>query len=190
MAERRVRGEDMEQRRAKERISIGVVTVSTRSSRGERPDTAGPALCRLIEEDFEVGARELVPDDRDRVSSCLVDLCGRRDLDVVITLGGTGLAPSDVTPEATGAVLERGAPGIAETIRAESLRSTSTAMLSRGTAGVRAGTLIVNFPGSERAAVECYRIIRPVLEHAVSLIRGRVTDCGGPRETEPEQRDG
>ena len=109
---------------------------------------------------------------------------------MVITLGGTGLAPSDVTPEATEAVLERRAPGIAEAIRAESLRHTSNAMLSRGTAGVRAGTLVVNFPGSERAARECYRIIQPVLDHAVSLLRGRVGDCGRPGGADREGQDG
>jgi molybdopterin adenylyltransferase len=158
-----------------------VLTISTRSSRGERQDTAGPALVRRIERTIGGVSEYLVlPDDPDAISRELVRICDSTDADLVFTLGGTGLAPSDHTPEATEAVIERRAPGISEYLRARSVEKTNRAVLSRATAGVRSGTLIVNMPGSEGAVIECFEFLLPVLDHAVELLRGRVKDCGRP----------
>jgi molybdopterin adenylyltransferase len=160
-------------------VRVAVLTASTRSSRGEREDLSGPAMCDLVRgAGGTVSVYELLPDDRDAIASALRRICDGGEADIVFTLGGTGLAPSDVTPEATSAVIERTVPGISEVIRARSMEKTRTAMLSRGVAGVRNGTLIINMPGSVAAVRECFEIVRPVLDHAVELMRGRVKDCG------------
>jgi len=162
-----------------EGIKVAVLTISTRSSRGEREDTSGPAVCELVKKNLGiVSCYKVLPDDKTAIASELLRICDKGEADIIFTLGGTGLAPSDVTPEATQGVIEKHVPGISETIRAQSLRKTRTAMLSRGITGVRKDTLIINMPGSERAVRESFAIVRPVLDHAVELIRGRVKDCG------------
>jgi molybdenum cofactor synthesis domain-containing protein len=123
-----------------------------------------------------------VSDDQSAIEGELKRVCDEVGADIAFTLGGTGLAPSDVTPESTMAVIERPVPGISETIRARSLEKTSRAMLSRGVAGVRRHTLIINMPGSEKAVRESFEIVMPVLDHAVELIHGSVKDCGRPVE--------
>jgi molybdopterin adenylyltransferase len=161
------------------KIRAAVLTVSTRASAGIREDTSGPALCKLITESIgEVVDYSIVGDDFHEIQTALIRLSDTVMADVVFTLGGTGLAPSDVTPEASRSVIQRTAPGIAETIRAKSLKKTDRAMLSRGVAGTRNKTLIINMPGSEKAVRETFEIVRPVLEHAVELIHGEVEDCG------------
>ncbi len=161
------------------KIRAAVLTVSTRASGGVREDTSGPAICSLILERIgEVVDYSIVSDDFNEIQAALIRLCDTVGADVVFTLGGTGLAPSDVTPEASQSVIQRHVPGISEVIRAKSLEKTNRAMLSRGVAGTRNKTLIINMPGSEKAVRETFEIVHTVLEHAVELIHGEVEDCG------------
>ena len=163
-------------------MKAAVLTVSDRSSAGERADRSGPVLRRVLEDlGAEVVDVQVVPDDRDQIEQALRRWADDVRVDLVLTTGGTGLAPRDVTPEATLAVIEREAPGLAEAIRLRSLDVTPMAMLSRGVAGVRARTLIINLPGSPKAVVECVAVIAPVLAHAVELLRGDVRDCATHR---------
>jgi len=156
------------------RLRAAILTVSDRCALGEAEDRSGPALHQaLAARGVEVIAASLVPDDEPAIRSELTRMSDQLGADVVFTTGGTGLGPRDVTPEATEAVLERRAPGIAEAMRAGSLGKTPTAMLSRGAAGLRGRTLIVNLPGNPRGAVECLEILWPVLDHAVDMIAGR-----------------
>ena len=160
-------------------ISVAVLTISTRSSAGLREDRSGPLACRIVEERLgRVVRYAVVPDSVEGIKAELMKACDELKADLVFTLGGTGLAPSDVTPEATVAVIDRPVPGIAETLRAKSLEKTATAMLSRAVAGVRGQSLVVNMPGSEKAVEESFEIVLPALGHAVELIHGRVKDCG------------
>ena len=152
-------------------MRFGILTVSDRSSRGERPDASGPALQQaIITQGWQVLRMRIVPDDFSVVSQALLDWSESGDLDVILTTGGTGVSPRDITPEATQAVLERPTPGIAEAMRAASLQVTPHAMLSRATAGICRKTLIVNLPGSPKGAVENLQVILPVLPHAVTLL--------------------
>ena len=156
-----------------EKIRAVVVTVSDRSARGERADESGPLLARLLEESgAEVVAAEVMADDRGPLEERLRFYCDRREVNLVVTTGGTGLGPRDNTPEATRACIEREAPGLAEAMRAETSRQTPTAMLSRGVCGVRSGALLINLPGSPRAVRECFEVIRPVLAHALAQLAG------------------
>jgi molybdenum cofactor synthesis domain-containing protein len=153
-------------------LRFGILTVSDRSSRGERADLSGPALADYVTaRGWLASARDLVPDDRERIASVLRAWCARGDIDVILTTGGTGFAPRDVTPEATRDVIERDAPGLAEAIRAASLKITLHAMLSRAVSGLRGRTLILNLPGSPKGAVESLQVAAEVLEHAVQLLR-------------------
>jgi molybdopterin adenylyltransferase len=170
-------------------ITCAVITVSTRSATGTREDTSGPALCSLINDLLgQTVYYEVVSDDLQAIRESLTKVADEVGADVAFTLGGTGLAPSDVTPEATESVIERRVPGIAETIRARSLVKTDRAMLSRGIAGVRKKTLIINFPGSERAVRESFEIVLPVLGHGVELLHGQVKDCARPVEGSTDAR--
>jgi molybdopterin adenylyltransferase len=155
-------------------IQVGILTVSDRSARGERADASGPALAQAVSErlpDTVVAITGTVPDDPAAISSTLIQWADELRLDLVLTTGGTGFAPRDVTPEATRAVLHREAPGLAEAMRAESLRVTPHAMLSRGVTGIRGRTLILNLPGSPKGAVENLATILPILPHAVELLQ-------------------
>ena len=155
-------------------IRAAVLTVSDRSARGERADVSGALLAELLSEAGAcVVVREIVSDEFGPLVEKLRELAGRADVNLVLTTGGTGLSPRDNTPEATREVIEREVQGIAEAMRAESLRKTQTAMLSRGVCGVRKGALIVNLPGSPKAVRECFAVIRPVLAHAVAQLAGR-----------------
>jgi gephyrin len=155
-------------------IRVGVLTVSDRSARGKREDLSGPAVAAAVLAqlpDAEVTERAIVPDERTRIASILAHWADDLRLDLILTTGGTGFAPRDVTPEATRDVVERETPGLAEAMRAASLRITPHAMLSRGVAGIRGRTLIVNLPGSPKGAVENLGTITPVLPHAIELLR-------------------
>ena len=154
-------------------IRAAVLTVSDRSARGEREDASGALLAELLNEaGASVVARDVVSDELGPLVEKLRELAAREDVNLILTTGGTGLSPRDNTPEATRAVVEREAPGLAEAMRAETLRRTPTAMLSRGVCGVRAGALVVNLPGSPKAVRECFAVIRPVLAHAVAQLAG------------------
>jgi molybdenum cofactor synthesis domain-containing protein len=153
-------------------LRFGILTLSDRSSRGERADASGPALASLIQtEGWVVVKQSLLPDDESSIRDKLMDWADKGGLDVILTTGGSGFSPRDVTPEATRAVIEREAPGLAEAMRAASLKITPHAMLSRVVTGIRGRTLIVNLPGSPRGAVENLQVILPVLPHAVQLLR-------------------
>ncbi|GAC1420150.1 MAG: molybdopterin adenylyltransferase [Actinomycetota bacterium] len=151
-------------------MRVAVLTVSDRSARGERADEGGPLCVSLIAEiGGEVTRTALVPDEQDRIEKTVREWCDSNELDLVVTTGGTGLGPRDVTPEATRAVIEREAQGIAEMMRAGS--GTPLAALSRQVCGTRGATLIVNFPGSPKAIRECFDAIRGILPHAVEMMR-------------------
>ncbi len=153
-------------------IRVGILTISDRSSRGERPDASGPALVQAAgEQGWQVVETAVVPDDRQRIEQTLTQWCDTNRLDLLLTTGGTGFAPRDVTPEATQAVIQRAAPGLAELMRLESLKITPHAMLSRAAAGIRGRTLIINLPGSPKAAVENLGFILAILPHAIDLLQ-------------------
>jgi molybdenum cofactor synthesis domain-containing protein len=152
-------------------LTIGVLTSS--DTRTEETDTSGKALMELAEaRGWTVGGYRLVPDDREAIRAALVALADEAGCDIIFTTGGTGLSPRDVVPEVTLEVSDREVPGIGEVIRAESLKITNRAMISRGTAGQRGSTLIVNLPGSEKAVRESFGFVEGVLEHAVSMMAG------------------
>ena len=152
-------------------LRIGILTVSDRSSRGQREDASGPALKRLVEEQsWSVTEQSIVPDEEEMIRDLLIAWADSGDLDVILTTGGTGFAPRDVTPEATRAVIRREAPGLAEAMRATSLKVTPHAMLSRIVTGIRKKTLIINLPGSPKGAVENLQVVIPVLPHAIQLL--------------------
>lgn len=153
-------------------MRVAVLTVSDRSARGERADEGGPLVERLVAEAGEVVARGLVPDEREAIESALREWADAGAADLILTTGGTGLGPRDVTPEATRAVIEREAPGIAEAMRAAGMRVTPYAALSRQVAGTRWRTLIVNLPGSPKAAAESLEAILEILPHAVEMAAG------------------
>ncbi len=156
-----------------EPIHAVVLTLSDACARGERVDESGAALVALLREvGAEIFATEVLPDDLEPLSDMLRAYAERAEVNLIMTTGGTGFSPRDNTPEATRAVIERDAPGLAEAMRAETLKQTPTAMISRGVCGIRAGTLIINLPGSPRAVRECFAVIRPVLGHAVTLLAG------------------
>ena len=152
-------------------LRFGILTASDRSSRGEREDVSGPALVRLVQEQgWSVDRQALLPDDQASIRDLLASWADSGELDVILTTGGTGFAPRDVTPEATRAVIDREAPGLAEAMRAASLKITPHAMLSRIVTGIRKRTLIINLPGSPKGAVENLQVIIPVLPHAIQIL--------------------
>ena len=154
-------------------MRVAILTVSDAGSRGERVDTSGAAIREIVVGiGGEVGRHEIVPDERDRISGTLRAWCDAGDYDLILSTGGTGLSSRDVTPEATLDIAERLAPGIAEAMRAEGMRHTPKAMLSRAVAVVRGHTLIINLPGSEKGVRESLAAIVDVLPHAVDLLRG------------------
>lgn len=148
-----------------------VVTISDACWRGEREDASGVALAELLATVADLVDTRIIPDDCALIEATLRELAGQ-GIDLLLTTGGTGLGPRDVTPEATLAVVDRQAPGLAEAMRQESLKTTPHAMLSRGVAGVLGRTLIVNMPGSPKAVRECFAVIGPVLPHAVHIMEG------------------
>jgi molybdopterin adenylyltransferase len=155
-------------------IRAVVITVSDACSRGERQDDSGAALVASLREiGAEIVQTRILSDDLEPLVQTLKEIAGRTDVNLILTTGGTGLGPRDNTPEATLQVIEREAPGIAEAIRAESLKVTAMAMISRGVAGVASGTLIINLPGSPKAVRESFAVIKPVLAHAVDLLAGK-----------------
>ena len=161
-------------------LTAKVITVSDRSFRGEREDLSGPAVKNLLERaGYAVGAVEVLPDEQPRIESALIHAADEEKLALIVTTGGTGFAPRDVTPEATLAVCDRLTPGIPEAMRYASMQVTNRAMLSRAAAGIRKGTLIVNLPGSPKAARENLEAVLPALAHGLEMLSGRPADCAG-----------
>lgn len=152
-------------------MQIGILTVSDRGARGEYEDHSGPILAKIVQDrtPWQVSQRALVPDEIEAIANTLIDWC-EAGVNLILTSGGTGFAPRDVTPEATKAVIERETPGIVEALRAESLKITRHAMLSRAVAGIRGQTLIINMPGSPKAVRENMDVLLPILPHALELL--------------------
>ena len=156
-----------------------VLTVSDKGSVGQREDLSGAELEKLLgEAGFCVTGRFIVPDDRNLIVGKLTEMCDFGGVDLILTTGGTGFSPRDVTPEATCDVIHRAVPGIPEAMRLKSLEITKMAMLSRSAAGIRNKTLIINMPGSLKAVRECFEVILPVLPHAMEILTGRGGECG------------
>jgi molybdopterin adenylyltransferase len=156
-----------------------VVVVSDRCHRGEAVDTAGELLGKILgDHGFNVLEKVIVPDEKDLIASALVRLSDERGADLVFTAGGTGMAPRDVTPEATRGVIHRDVPGLSEALRMAKMAGSPRSILSRGVSGIRGRTLIVNMPGSEKGVRESIEVLLPVLDHAVETLRGSVKDCG------------
>ncbi|HZB22519.1 MAG TPA: MogA/MoaB family molybdenum cofactor biosynthesis protein [Gaiellaceae bacterium] len=155
-------------------MRAAVLTVSDSTAAGTREDTSGDVLAALLEADGYEVERAVATDDRDAIAATLAELCGRARL--VLTTGGTGVAPRDVTPEATSDVVDRFAPGLAEAIRADSVAKTPHALLSRGVAGMRGSTLVVNLPGSTGGCRDGFAVVRPALEHALRLLADEATE--------------
>jgi molybdenum cofactor synthesis domain-containing protein len=159
-------------------FTAGILTLSDKGSRGEREDISGMVVREMIESaGFQVKFYGILPDEKDKISDKLRELADREHLDLVVTTGGTGLTPRDVTPEATRAVITREIPGIAEAMRLEGLKSTPNSMLSRGIAGQRGRTLIINLPGNPDAVRDGLKVVLPVLKHAIQKIQGDPSEC-------------
>ncbi|MBU3112618.1 MogA/MoaB family molybdenum cofactor biosynthesis protein [Clostridium lacusfryxellense] len=164
----------------KQKITAGIITASDKGYQGQREDVSGILVSEILKKhDFEVLDYKLLPDDKSMLSNALIAMC-KKGIDLIITTGGTGFSPRDITPEATLCVIERNAPGIAEAMRYNSLKITPRAMLSRGVAGIRDKTLIVNLPGSPKAVKENLEYIITNLGHGIEILKGTAFDCAAP----------
>jgi molybdopterin adenylyltransferase len=160
-------------------FTFGIITVSDKGSRGERLDTSGQEIRGILEkEGFEFSAYVIVPDETEQISAGLLSYADDKKIDLIVTTGGTGVSPRDVTPEATMAVLNKEIPGMAEAMRRASALITPHAMISRAVAGIRGTSLIVNLPGSPKGVRENLSTILPALKHAIEKIKGDPSDCG------------
>ena len=158
-------------------INVGIVTISDRSSKGEREDLSGVEIKKWCAKmDFIVSSEKIIPDELEVIKKTLIDMCNMNH-NLILTTGGTGFAPRDVTPEATKSIIEKEVPGFAEVMRMRSLQITPHAMLSRAVAGIRKRTLIINLPGSPKGARENLEFIEKAIPHGLKLLRDEVTDC-------------
>ncbi len=159
-------------------FTAGILTISDKGSRGEREDTSGSIIEDLLTGiGMQVAYREIVPDEKDDIAGKLIKWADTAKIDLILTTGGTGLSPRDITPEATLSIVDKLVPGISEAMRAESIRKTPRGMLSRGISGILGKTLIINLPGSPKAVKECLGAIMPALPHAVETVRGEAFEC-------------
>lgn len=166
-------------REGADRFTCGVITMSDKGAAGKREDTSGALLQEILTaEGYRLKEYLVIPDDREVIIETLMACVDTKGIDLVVTTGGTGVAPTDVTPEAMSAVLEKEIPGMAEAMRAASLLKTPHAVLARGKAGIRKKSLIINLPGSRKAAQENLEVLLPALPHALDKIQGGTSDCG------------
>ena len=171
--------------------TAAVITVSDKGSRGERVDTSGPAVRKMLEEaGFEVVYTCIIPDEAEQIQAELIRCADEKHIALVMTTGGTGFSQRDITPEATLAVVERETRGIPEAMRWASLQITPRGCLSRSTAGIRGKSLIINLPGSEKAARECIGAVLPALKHGIEMLRGWSKNCAGTQEHEKAHHHG
>lgn len=158
-------------------FSIGVITASDKGSRGEREDLSGKMVAEMLKDIGKVEQYAIVPDEKEALKKQMIYMADELKIDLILTTGGTGFAPRDVTPEATLEVIDRLAPGIPEAMRSKSLEKTSRAMLSRAVAGLRGQTLIINLPGSPKGVSECLSVILPALGHGLEIMKGQAGEC-------------
>jgi molybdenum cofactor synthesis domain-containing protein len=159
-------------------IEVGILTISDKGARGEREDQSGKVIEKIVKKiEGEVKYYRIIPDEKEIIQDELVKAVDKLHLDLILTTGGTGLGKRDVTPEATLAVIEKEVPGISEIIRSESFKKTNRAILSRGVAGIRKNSLIINLPGSPKGAKESLEIILKALPHGIEIIKGEITEC-------------
>ena len=162
----------------RKKFKAGILTISDKGAQGLREDESGKVILQLLEDHgFEVITREIVPDDRQQIADTLISCVDRNRLPLIITSGGTGLSPTDITPQAMEQVIDYQVPGMAEAMRASSLKKTPHAMISRAVVGVRKASLIINLPGSPRGAQENLSVVLPALAHGLSKLAGDTTDC-------------
>lgn len=159
------------------RYKAAIITISDKGSCGERVDTSGPALRDMLKDKFDLGDIVIIPDEVDIIASTIKQHIDELGIDLVITNGGTGLSKRDVTPEATRLVIEKDLPGFAEVMRAESYKITPTAVISRAVCGIRKESIVINLPGSPKAATECLGFIKDALPHALEKLKGSTADC-------------
>ena len=161
------------------KFKAAVITVSDKGYAGEREDLSGPTLVNVLEENgWEVAYRGLVPDEKEQIKEEYIKCVDEMDIPLIVSTGGTGFSPRDITPEAAKEVFEREAPGIGEAMRAESMKITSRGMLSRSVAGLRKGSLIITLPGSQKASKECLEAVIEPVRHGVEILRKIDSDCG------------
>ena len=160
-------------------ITVGILTMSDKGSRGEREDLSGKEIEKVIKKlPAEVRAYDIIPDEANIIKSKIKEFVDKKKLDLILTTGGTGVSPRDVTPEATREVIEKELPGMSEAMRAESLKKTPNAMISRAVCGIRKRSLIINLPGSPKAVRENLAVLLPALSHAIEKIKGSQEECG------------
>lgn len=158
-------------------FTLGIITASDKGAAGERQDISGQVIAEMLKELCEVAYYKIIADEKSELTKAMIEMADERKLNLILTTGGTGLSPRDVTPEATREVIDREVPGIPEAMRAKSLEITPNAMLSRAVAGLRGQTLIINLPGSPKAVRECLEVILPVLPHGLAVSAGNVGEC-------------
>ena len=160
-------------------IKVGILTISDKGSKGEREDLSGKVIGEVVKEiKGEVKYYQIIPDEKNIIQKELIKAVDKLHLDLILTTGGTGLAKRDVTPDATLEVIEKEVPGISEIIRSESFKKTDRAILSRGVAGIRKESLIINLPGSPKGVRESLEIILEALPHGIEILKGQATECG------------
>ena len=164
-------------------IKVGILTISDKGSRGEREDLSGKVIEEIVKKiNGEVKYYQIIPDEKDIIQEELIKAVDKLHLDLILTTGGTGLAKRDVTPDATLEVIEKEVPGISEIIRSESFKKTNRAILSRGVAGIRKESLIINLPGSPKGVRESLEIVLEALPHGIEILKGQATECGRNNE--------
>jgi molybdopterin adenylyltransferase len=156
---------------------IGIITASDKGAKGEREDISGKVIAEAVKSLGEVVAYRIVPDEQEILAKTMIEFSDEKQADLILTTGGTGFAERDVTPEATREVIQKYVPGIGEVMRQESLKITPKAMLSRGIAGIRNHTLIINLPGSPKAVKECLEVIMAALPHGMQILKGQASEC-------------